>query len=249
MRIRPSLKEEILRLVQAYPGVTRSEVAAMLDVSYGKTRYWLDVLTREKKLRRLVSWIIRPYMRRVAYYSIVPLPPPPKVYYRTQYAVMYYADIPEEKTPDPIAEMRVTVVSDKPGQYDIEAFDRVCIYIGVVLAPQTYWIAQLSVVTAYEKDEEIDVDELELSVPVYKKLNFAERYACFFRSRREGREMWRRVHPEWWKDEKAPVPAPRSGDFEYDEEFIKAQEKRLMGLRVLRYRFNNIIGEMESVVL
>lgn len=248
IRVRPSLKEDMLRLVQAYPGVTRSEVAGMLDISYGKARHWLDMLMKEGKLKRLTSWIIRPYIRRLAYYSIVPIPPPPKVYYRTQFAVMFYAEKPRSKTPDPIAEFRVVVVSDEPGRFDIEAFDRVCIYIGVILAPQTYWIVQLSEVTAYERDEEIDVDELELSVPTYKRLNYAERYACFFRSRR-GSEMWRDVHPEWWKDEKAPVPAPREGDYEYSEDFIKATENRLIGLKVLKYRFNNETGEMESVTI
>jgi hypothetical protein len=101
---------------------------------------------------------------------------------------MFYTDQPRNKTPDPIAEFRVTVVSDTPHGYSVEEFEKACIYIGVILAPQTFWIKQKYKVTASELHEPIDTDELEWSVPVYKKLNYCERYAVFFRSRR-GTEM------------------------------------------------------------
>jgi len=173
------------------------------------------------------------------------------VYYRTTYAEMYYSEDPrvgKNQTPDPIAEFRVTVVSDKPGRYNIAEFRRVCVYTGVILAPQTYWIKQSYVVTAYEEDEPIDEDELPYSVPVYKKLNYCERYAVFFKSRqRPTSEWWRAEHPDWWLERPPVVPKPRKGDYEYDEKFIKRQEERLIGLGALRYRFNNEAGRMEAV--
>lgn len=245
LRVRPSLKASMLDLTRIFAGISRTEIADMLGVSYWKARYWLEVLAEEGEIRKEVVWWIVPYMRRVRYYPVTILPPE-VMYYRTQYAIMFYTEKPRTKTPDPIAEFRVTVVSDKPDSFDIGYFNRVCIYIGVVLSPQTYWYVQLQTVTAYEKDELIDTDELGYSVPVHKRLNYAERYAVFYTSKK-GRNMWRHTHGEWWRDESIPIPNPQRGDYEYDEEFIKAQESRLIGLGVLKYKFNNKTGRMESV--
>jgi len=243
VRVRPSPAKQIIDLVKAYPGITRTELAAMLDRSYWSIRYWCDKLEKEGKIKAKRIWTVRHTVRRVEYYPVKP----PGVYYRTQVALMFYARVPRRKTPDPIAEFRVCVVSDKEGMYDIHKLERACLYIGVILAPQTYWIKQESIVTAREIDEPIDPDELELSVPVYKRLNYAERYACFFRSRRESSEWWRNEVPDYWEYEEAPVPLPRKGDYEYDEKYIKAQEDTLVKAKFLKYRFDNRRGEMVAV--
>lgn len=173
------------------------------------------------------------------------------VYFRSSYAEMYYAEDPrtgKDQTPDPIAEFRVTVVSDRPGQYDMSEFRRVCIYTGVILAPQTYWIKQMYVISAYEEGEMVDEDELPYSVPVYERLNYCERYAIFFKSRQRPKSRWWRVtHPEWWKSVPPVTPEMRGGDYEYSEKFIKSQENRLIDLGTLRYYFDNETGVMEAV--
>jgi len=230
-------------MVKVYPGITRSEVAAMLGITYWSARYWLDKLASEGKINKKVEWTIKGLVRRVTYYPIG------VYYYRTSLANMFYAEEPrvgKNQTPDPIAEFRVTVVSDKPKQYDIADFRRVIIYIGVILAPQTYWIKQSYVITAYEEDELIDIDELKYSVPVYGRLNYCERYAIFFKSRQRV-DWWRDEHPEWWKEKPPITPSPREGDYEYDEKFIKKQERRLIDLGILKYRFNNEKGRMEVI--
>ncbi|GAI37778.1 unnamed protein product, partial [marine sediment metagenome] len=61
-------------------------------------------------------------------------------------------------------------------------FEQVCIYVGVILAPQTYWLKQHTLIKADELDEPIDPDELKYSVPVKKRLNYCERYAIFYKS-------------------------------------------------------------------
>jgi hypothetical protein len=201
----------------------------------------LELLAKEGFVEKRVTYTVRPYLRRVTYYPVVLA-----VYYRTQFAVMFYAEVPRAKTPDPVAEFRVTVVSNQRDRYNLQEFERACIYVGVILAPQTYWIKQMVKVTANEKDESIDVDELVFSVPVHKRLNFAERYAVFFRSRR-GTEAWRQAHIGWWLVETEPLPMPREGDYEYDERFIKEVEEKKILLSALKMRFNNERGEMESV--
>jgi len=243
LKVRKSPRKRILELVRKEPGLTRSEVADRLGITYSSARYWLERLVEKGYLSKKVAWVIRPYMRRVFYYPVaVP------VYYRTQFALMFYAEEPRTKTPDPIAEFRVTAVSDVKGKYDLAEFERACIYVGVILAPQTYWIKQKAIVTASEIDEAIDVDELEYSVPVKKRLNYAERYAVFFRSRR-GYDLWREKYPYWWLDPTAPLPTPREGDYEYTEDFIKELEEKKIALGALDMRFNNIRGKMESVIV
>ena len=192
-------------------------------------------------MRKEVEYTIRGFVRRVRYFPIIAL-----IYYRTQFAILFYTVVPRTKTPDPIAEFRVTVVSNVKGKYNLQEFERACIYTGIILAPQTYWIKQQFMVTADETDEPIDADELGYSVTVYKKLNYAERYAVFFRSRR-GKDSWREEHGYYWTDLSPTLPAPREGDFEYDEAFIKALEEKKILLGVLKVRFDNERGEVESV--
>lgn len=241
VRVRPSPKEKILELVKKEPGITRVEVAARLGVTYWSSRYWLEKLVEEKFLRKEVEFYISGYVRRVRYFPIIAL-----IYYRTQFAILFYAIVPRPKTPDPIAEMRVTAVSNVKGKYRLEEFERACIYTGVILAPQTYWIKQQFMVTADETDEPIDADELAYSVTVYKKLNYCERYAVFFRSRRD-KDSWREEHGYYWTEPSPALPAPREGDFEYAEDFIKALENKKILLGVLKVKFDNSRGEVESV--
>jgi len=242
VRIRPSPRKKILgffKYMQPTEPFTRSEIAERFGITYWSARYWLDKLAEEKFVRKEVIRVDK--RRRVFYYRVIVA-----VYYRTQYAIMFYTEEPRVKSPDPIAEFRVTAVSNRKGQYDLKEFEKACIYIGVILAPQTYWIKQEMWITADELDEPIDVDELQYSVHVKKKLGYAERYAVFFRSRR-GVEAWREAHPYWWVDPKSTLPAPRSGDYEYDETFIKGNEERLITLRKLKLRFDNEKGRMEDV--
>jgi len=51
MRVRPSPAKQIIDLVKAYPGITRTELAAMLDRSYWSIRYWCDKLEKEGKIK------------------------------------------------------------------------------------------------------------------------------------------------------------------------------------------------------
>jgi DNA-binding Lrp family transcriptional regulator len=243
LRVKPSPRNRIVELLRKEPGLTRSQIAERLGITYWAARYWTEVLVREGVLRKEVVYSVRRFVRRIQYFVVVPV-----VYYRTSYAIMFYAVAPRTKSPDPIAEMRVTAVSNVKGKYRLEEFERACIYIGVILAPQTYWMKQEREVTADELDEPIDVDELPYSVPVYKRLNYAERYAVFFRSRRREEEKWRSQHPYWWATPEEPLPTPREGDFEYDEKFIKDMEEKQIALGQLKMRFNNELGIMESVV-
>jgi DNA-binding Lrp family transcriptional regulator len=242
LRVKPSPRDKIVELLRKEPGLTRSQIAERLGITYWAARYWLEKLVKEAILRKEVVYSVRKFVRRIFYFLVVPV-----VYYRTQYAVMFYALVPRTKSPDPIAEVRVTVVSNVKGKYRLEEFERVCIYIGVILAPQTYWMKQEREVTADELDEPIDSDELPYSVPVYKRLNYCERYAVFFRSRRSEEEKWRTKYPYWWATPEAPLPSPREGDFEYDEKFIKDLEEKQIALGQLKMRFNNTEGVEESV--
>jgi len=243
VRVRPSRRNAIIELFKGSTtlGLTRTDVASQLGISYWSARYWMELLVEEKFLRKSVTYTVKGYVRRVTYFLVVPA-----IYFRTQLAIMFYAEKPRSKTPDPIAEFRVTVVSNRRGMYNLQEFERACIYTGVILAPQTYWIKQQFKITANENDEPIDVDELTYSVPVHKRLDFAERYAVFFRSRR-GDEGWRQTHIGWWIVETEPLPMPREGDYEYDERFIKDVEEKKILLGALKVRFNNEKGEMESV--
>jgi len=242
-RVRPGKRNTIIGLFggSGTLGLSRTEVASRLSISYWSARYWLDLLSKEGFLKKSITYTVKGRVRRVTYFLVIAV-----VYYRTQYALMFYAEKPRTKTPDPIAEFRVTVVSNQKDRYNLQEFERACIYVGVILAPQTYWIKQKIKITANEKDEPVDIDELTYSVPVHKKLNFAERYAVFFRSRR-GTEAWRQAHIGWWIIETEPLPMPREGDYEYDERFIKEVEEKKVLLGALKMRFNNERGEMESV--
>jgi len=173
------------------------------------------------------------------------------IYYRSMYCEIFYAEVPKSKTSDPIAEFRVTVVSDKPGSYPhFVNLKPVVIHLAVVLAAQTFWHG-LTSVPCRELDEEIDEDELPKSVPVYKRLNFAERYAIFFRGRRDPSEHLRRKHPDYWLvplDEWLPeIERGRTGrtgvtdygDYEYDEATIKELEEIAIRQRRVRTRFEN----------
>lgn len=167
------------------------------------------------------------------------------VYYRTQLAIMFYEEKPKGKTPDPIAEVRITAVSDEKGRYSTEDFERAIYHLmGRILAPQTYWRGRLYKVTAFELDEEIEEDELPLSVPVYKRLNYAERHAVFYRSRREPKDYFRVEVPEYWT--KPIAPEPRSGDYVYNEEWIKSQELDLLMRGVIRTYFDNTEGRVRA---
>jgi len=246
VRIRISPRESILKifeLLRIEDSVTRSVIAGTLGISYWSARYWLEKLAEEKLIRKEVVYIGRK-VRRVYYFKVVPV-----IYYRTQYAMLFYVEAPRTKSPDPIAEFRVVAVSNRKGRWRLDEFERTCIYIGVILSPQTYWIKQKYMVTADEEDEPIDPDELVWSVPAKKMLNYAERYAVFFRSRRTAEEYWRVEHPYYWADPTAPLPAPRTGDYEYDENVIKSVEEKKIALGVLKMRFNNERGIMESVTV
>lgn len=239
MRARPSPRR---RIITNFRGeFTRSAVAEYLGITYWSARYWLEKLTQEGILEKHVT----PFGargRRVTYTQREVR----KIYYRSQYAVMFYTEEPRTKTPDPIAEFRVTGVSETKGRYDRDELMNDCIYIGVVLAPQTFWIKQKVLVTAREIDEEVDQDELAFSVPVFKLLDYCERYAIFFRSRRG--DMWRAIHVDWWMRELPELPAVRRGDYEYDEKRIKEEEEYRIEKGVLRKRFNNTEGRMENVI-
>jgi hypothetical protein len=163
------------------------------------------------------------------------------VYYRTQYALLFYEEEPKGKTPDPIAEARVVAVSDTRGRYSIEAFESAIYHMMMVLAPYTYWRGRLTTVTAFEFDEEIDEDELPLSLPEFKRLNYAERYAVFFRSRRERSDWFRFEMPLYWEEKVAPTP--RDGDYEYTESYIKRAEEE----RKMPTRFDNEEGRVKRV--
>jgi len=177
-------------------------------------------------------------------------------YYRSQYCEIYYEEIPKSKTPDPIVEFRVTVVSDERGKYPhFVNLSNVTTHLGIILAPQTFWMGLTKVVNR-EIDEPIDPDELPKSVPVYKKLNFAERYAVFFRGRREPSKHLRRTHPDYWVrplDEWLPEAERGTtgrtgvtpfGDYEYDEATIKELEEVAIKQRRVRTRFENTTARL-----
>lgn len=219
---------------------TRSRVAEALGITYWSARYWTEKLVLEGLLNKRVEVIGQ--VRRIFYTQIRVR----KVLYRTQYSIMFYKKIePRSKTPDPIAEFRVTGVSDVRGRYKKEDFQQVCIYTGVILAPQTYWIKQDIYVTADEVDEEIDEDELAYSVSVFKLLNYCERYAVFFKSKMYG-SRWRQERPNWWEGDRLPAETAR--DYPYNEGIIKSTEEFKISAGVLKKRFSNVEGRMEDVV-
>lgn len=249
VRIRKPAKKEIVELFKARAELTRSQVAEALNISYESARYWLDVLVEEGLINRKriikVSKRGTDYVYKVIYISIEKI-----VYYRTQLALMFYTEVPREKTPDPIAEFRCTVVSDKKGMYDIKAFEDACVYVGVILAPQTWWRRPDNVksdkpkvlfeVKAFELDESIDKDELNHSVTVYGKLNYCERQAIFFKSHQH--EKWRKEHQFWWIEKVFPIS--RLGDYLYTEDRIKSVEENRIALKSLKVGFDNEKGVM-----
>lgn len=241
VRIRPSPRNEILSLFKTEAPFTRTEVANRLGISYWSARYWLDLLASEDLLS-MKRFYIGDFVRRVLYYRVLP-----KIYFRTQYAMMFYSENPRDETPDPIAEFRVTVVSDRRGAYKLEEFRDACIHVGIILSPQTYWIKQGIEITADELDEPIDTDELPYSVPVFNSLNYAERYAVFFKSKKYEEDKWRTKFAFWWADKTKPLPAPDKGDYEYAEDYIKQLEQKKAALKILKYTFNNRKGVLEPV--
>jgi len=179
-------------------------------------------------------------------------------YYRTMlYLVFRTVEAPKDKTPDPLFGIRITVVSDVKGKYNIERFRPVIYHTGIIIAPQTHWKDLIergvfeTVEIAAEIDEEIDVDELGKSVPIYKRLNYAERVAVFFSSKRE--KKWRQTKPRWWRDKLLPDIIPEMTpeglvnvpfDYVYNEERIKSDEELAFRRRRVRSRFDNQRGEL-----
>jgi hypothetical protein len=241
IRVRPSPRQSILSLFETEKSLTRSEIAARLGISYFSARYWLEKLASEGLIQKEVTFIGR-NVRRIIYHPL-----PVEFYYRTQYAIMFYTLIPRSESPDPIAEFRVTVVSDKRGKYNLDEFKDACIHIGIILSPQTYWIKQEMEITADELDEPIDKDELDYSVPVFRMLNYAERYAVFFKSKKHDEDKWRVKYPYWWADKTLPLPAPEKEDYEYAEDYIKSLERKKAALGALKMMFNNEEGRLEPV--
>ncbi len=245
VRVRRSPREAIIKFLESQlvgMPFTRSEIAETVGITYWSARYWLEKLVEEKVIKKKITPISR-LAHRIHYFTFIPI-----YLYRTQYALCFYTEIPRTKTPDPIAEFRVTAVSDRKGQYSLDALREACIYVGVILAPQTYWIKQKIIVTADELDEPIDPDELRWSVPAYKILNYAERYAVFFRSKRGEENWWRQKEKYYWADPTAKLPTPEKGDYEYGEVYIKDLENKKVALHQLKKRFNNKKGEMEDVL-
>ena len=171
------------------------------------------------------------------------------IYYRTQLSILFYEEMPRGKTPDPIAEARITAVSDEKEKYNIENFGKAIFHMMMVLAPQTFWLERARRVTAVEIDEPIMEDELELSVPYSKRLNYAERYAVFFRSRRERSQFLRNTIDYWLipRDELRKYLVPRSGDYEYDEGYIKKAEEEAIKKGRVKTRFDNELGRLVRV--
>jgi len=243
IRVRPAKKEPILNFMRLYEEserISRTQITEQLQISYYSSRYWMEKLAEEGLVTKEV--VERGKVRRVYYHRVLP-----KEYlYRTQLALMFYTKQPRTKTPDPIAEFRCTVVSPIKGVYSEEEFEKNCIYVGVIMAPQTWWIKQEYKIVASELDEPIDKDEVKYSVPVFGKLNYCERYAIFFKSR-QGDEMYRHSRLEWWLEEKLVIPVPRTGDYEYNEVVIKRTEESMINAGELKSRFNNILGVMERI--
>lgn len=170
-------------------------------------------------------------------------------YYRTQVAVMFCSEEPRVKTPDPIGSFRVTVVSDIRGKYNPVDLRKVVRYTMFVMTPWVNWKEAIEsrlvseIYVAEEIDEPIDVDELENSVPVYKKLHYAERVVTFFSSRRDKSQWFRVEMADYIKKKK--LPDSRTGDYVYDEGQIKNIENERFMSRRVRTRFNNEKGVLE----
>lgn len=142
--------------------------------------------------------------------------------YRSSAMICFYTETPRAKTPDPIAEARVTVVSAEPGRWPKEKLRKLLIATMIAVAPQTYW-SELGRIEAYEIDEEIDEDELESSVPLVRAVDTPERQVVFFCSRKHVEHWWRLDRPEYWVE--GVVPEPRYGDYIYNEFDIRRLEE------------------------
>lgn len=257
IRTRRSKRYEIIELFKARNGLTRSQVATAVGISYAGARYHLERLVEDAILvKRVHVYSLNKRgveVRRITYFTTL-VTPPSDVYYRTQLALLFYTETPRNQTPDPIAEFRVTVVSDKKLQYSPDELKIACIYVGVILAPQTWWARPEDIkndkpaikhtIRAWEYDEPIDKDELKDSVPVYGRLNYAERQAVFFKSKKYSK--WQTSNPLYWLSR--IFPNPQTGDYLYNEDIIKKTEQTRVNLKTLKVIFDNIKGRMESVL-
>jgi len=120
----------------------------------------------------------------------------PEVFYRTQLMVEYVGAV-GDTTPEPFLELRVVAVSNKPKRYSLEEFKKVIIQMEQLLshfAGRDYenWRRSVKaiIVEGTEEDEPIDPDEALLSLPEYKRINYAERYAEFLQKGVTYLESW-----------------------------------------------------------
>lgn len=190
--------------------MTRTEIMEVFGLDYIRATRILEKLVGDGKLYReairRILWIPVLY----CYYPF---------YYRTQLAWIIYAREPDTKTPDPLVEIRTTGVSKYPGKYSLDKFKKVNIFTLKLLAPQTYWkelIETGEMLVKYigmEQDEKIDADEVTDSLPCHWRVEYCERMAIFYRSRRE--EKLRAYIPDWMH---------RPIDY-FMEEFIREREK------------------------
>ena len=216
------LKESIVKFVKEKGETNETELRIEMMTEPQIIKRAIDELLKERRIWRLIKEIIAGKVFEARIY--------PPVLYRSILALLVYARYPDKKTPDPICEVRVTGVSHVKKKWDIEKWYSVCLTALICLNPFSYWAEMLNtgalniVVKAYERDEEIDPDELPLSVPVYERLNWAERYVCFYASRRY--RKWRDEHPDWWVVRE--FPPVTANDYEYDEYDIKIREEDLL---------------------
>lgn len=153
--------------------------------------------------------------------------PPVTNFYRSTLVRVYYTGNQRKGTPSPIAEFRITVVSNTRGRWNPTFFGNSITHAGIVIAPQTFW-NDLEVLERYEVDELIMPDEVSSSVPVFKTLDFAERLAIFYTSRKDPTKYLDVQVPNWQSlptSELIATVKENTGDFVYDECNIRAREK------------------------
>ena len=224
-------------LERAKRGFTRKDVMDEFKVTYYMATAALEALVRQG-LAAKVKEAIRGPIYRWIYYPL---------FFRTQYAKIFYAPNPTrgskgQTTPDPIAEFRVTVVMPHKGAADklIENGEKILTHLGMILAPWINWRnlvgprgGEMAAYTAYELDEPIMPDEVELSIPDYKKFGYAERYACFFRGHREYWRWLRNIKPELRPFlESRPEELPPEYQTRLDE-FFKAVREEETGMTAM----------------
>ena len=170
----------------------RRDIAEKFRISRHTAARKLDELVMEGKLYRVYEFVYFPIWYYYPYY------------YRTQVAVIVYAREPGTKTPDPIAEVRVTCVSMEPGKYDPDQLEKAVLHTLVLLNPKSYWKEKIDLgellveYTAREVDEKIEADEVADSLPCFWRVGYCERMAVFYRSRRESKLRY--IYDEWWLD-------------------------------------------------